>query len=118
RTVAGRLTENRIAVAMFRDRPLLGVGPGRYRERYRDYARRIGNDVRPVREAHSLPLQIAAEQGLIGLLGWMSAALAIAATALRRRVFDHLAGRALGAALATYATGSLFLHGSQLRLPL
>lgn len=117
RTIDGRVTENRVALAMFADHPLAGVGPDRYRERYRDYSRRIGNDPRPVREAHSLPLEIAAEQGVAGIVGWTTAIVLLGAMVVRRRAWDHLVGRALVAALVAYATGSLFLHGSQLRLP-
>jgi putative inorganic carbon (hco3(-)) transporter len=116
RTLAGRATENRIAVAMFRDHPVVGVGPGVYPSLYRDYARHIGNDPRIGRAAHSLPLQIAAEQGLAGLVGWGAAGLAVAGIAVRRRLWRSLTGRALLVSVATYLTGSLFLHGSQLRL--
>lgn len=116
RTTEGRATENRIALAMFLDHPVAGVGPGRYPSLYRDYARRIGNDPRTGRAAHSLPLQIAAEQGTAGLIGWGAAGLAVAGVARRRRLWASLTGRALLVAVATYLTGSLFLHGSQLRL--
>jgi O-antigen ligase len=116
RTLDGRSTENKIALAMFADHPLLGVGPGNYPTFYRDYARRIGNDARDLREPHSLPLEIAAEQGVAGLLGWAAMLVALVGYALRRRVHRRPAGRTLLIALATYATGSLFLHGSVMRL--
>jgi O-antigen ligase len=116
RTLDGRATENKIALAMFADHPLLGVGPGNYPAFYRDYARRIGNDARVLREPHSLPLEIAAEQGVAGLLGWLVMIVALVGYALRRGVQRRPAGRTLLLALATYGTGSLFLHGSALRL--
>jgi O-antigen ligase len=117
RPVGGRATENRIAVAMFADHPFTGVGPGEYMQVYRDYSRRIGNDPRPVRASHSLVLEVAAEQGLVGLLGFAAMVLALI-TAARRRAAHRLAiGRAVICALAVYAVGSLFLHGSQLRIP-
>jgi O-antigen ligase len=116
RTLSGRATENRIALSMFADHPLAGVGPGEYPVLYRDYARRIGDDPRSGRAAHSLPLQIAAEQGVAGLVGW-AAALAVAlGAALRRGAWQSLMGRAVLISAATYLVGSLFLHGSQLRL--
>jgi O-antigen ligase len=117
RTVSGRATENRIALSMFADHPLTGVGPGRYPGLYRDYARRIGNDRRSGRASHSLPLQIAAEQGVAGLVGWATALAVALGTVLRRGAWQSVTGRALLIATATYLVGSLFLHGSQLRLP-
>lgn len=116
RTVSGRQTEGLIAVSMFWDHPLTGVGPGGYPLLYRDYAREIGDDPRSLRAAHSLPLEIAAEQGVAGLLAWCAAGLALAGYARRRRVWRSAVGRALILALATYLAGSLFLHSSQLRL--
>jgi hypothetical protein len=70
-----------------------------------------------VREAHSLPLEIAAEQGVLGLLGWLAAGIAVALAAVRSHVWREPIARALVAALISYGVGSLFLHGSQLRLP-
>ena len=116
RTVSGRATENQVALAMLADHPLLGVGPGNYPTFYRDYSRRIGNDARVQREPHSLPLEIAAEQGAAGLLGWLVMIVGLVGYALRRGVARRPAGRTVLLALATYATGSLFLHGSALRL--
>jgi O-antigen ligase len=115
RAVSGRATENLIAVAMTVDHPLTGVGPGGYPGLYRDYGRRLGTDPRSNREPHSLPLQVAAEQGLVGVACW-AAALALVAGALRR-AWRLREARTVATCLATYGVGSLFLHGSQLRLP-
>lgn len=116
RATEGRLTENQVALAMFADHPVTGIGPGGYTIAYRDYARGIGSDPRVQREPHSLPLEILSEQGLAGALGWLTALAvvgsAVAGGGLRRRV----AGQPLIAALIAYGAGSLFLHGSQLRL--
>ena len=46
RSVGGRATENLIAVAMFTEHPVAGVGPGGYPGLYRDYSRRMGADPR------------------------------------------------------------------------
>lgn len=116
RPVGGRLTENRIALAMFGDHPLIGVGPGQYDFLYRDYARRIGNDPRYFRQPHSLPLQLGAEQGLVGLIAWIAGGLATLRFALRRGVWRLPVGRAVLLSIATYMIGSLFLHGAVLRL--
>jgi putative inorganic carbon (hco3(-)) transporter len=116
RSVGGRITENRIAIAMFKDHPLTGVGSGQYDFLYRDYARRIGNDPRYFRQPHSLPLQIAAEQGLVGLLAWLVAGIVTMRFAIRRGVWGLPIGRAILLSIATYMIGSLFLHGAVLRL--
>lgn len=116
RSVGGRATENRIALAMFADRPLTGVGPEQYVELYRDYSRDIGDDPRPRREPHSLPLEIASEQGLVGVAGWLVAGMVAFSYAFSRGIWRTALGRALALSVATYLVGSLFLHGSQLRL--
>lgn len=117
RSVGGRATENRVALAMLEDRPLTGFGPNTYSFLYRDRSRYIGNDTRSAREAHSLPLEIGAEQGLVGIVGWLLAGAVALTYALRRGVRETPLGRALLLAPATYLFGSLFLHGSQLRIP-
>jgi|GEM_PF-6582381 len=116
RPVGGRATENQIALAMLGDHPVAGVGPGRYQTLYRDYSRDIGDDPRPLREAHSLPLEIASEQGAVGVLGWLLAGFVTLSFALRQGIWGTALGRTLVLSAATYLAGSLFLHGSQLRL--
>lgn len=116
RTVSGRATENQIALSMFADHPIAGVGPGQYPTFYRDYARRIGNDPRSNREPHSLPLQIAAEQGLIGIIGWIAAGIYLFGYLRSRRVWHDRVGSVVIVSIITYLVGSIFLHGSQLRL--
>jgi O-antigen ligase len=116
RDTAGRLTENTIAVKMFEDHPLAGVGPGGYPVRYRDYTRRYGSDPRVLREPHSLPLQIAAEQGIVGILGWLAAGIWLVRRTWRP-LQRSVIGRAVLIALGSYLLGSIFLHGAQLRIP-
>jgi O-antigen ligase len=117
RDVSGRLNENRIALAMWADHPVSGAGPGRYPYLFRDYARKYGDDPRTDRTPHSLPLEIAAEQGIIGLVAWAAASVFLVRYIRRRRVWDSLIGRATILALATYMFGSLALHGGILRQP-
>ncbi len=116
RTVSGRETENQIALAMLGDYPVTGVGPGTYKALYRDYSRNIGEDPRSIREPHSLFLEIGAEQGVVGLIGWGLAALVVLSYVLSRGIWRTTLGRALLLSIATYMVGSIFLHGSQLRL--
>jgi O-antigen ligase len=123
RTVAGRATANLVAIAMFADHPASGVGPRRYPDLYRGYARRIGNDAQEPsqfnsierREAHSLPLEIAAEQGLIGIAGWLAAAILLIRLAAAAGVARSLLGRSVILSICAYMVGSLFLHGADLR---
>lgn len=64
----GRLSENMSAWQMFREHPFIGVGLHNYSTHYQDYSRRLGLDPRrESRAAHNMYLQIAAEQGLVGL---------------------------------------------------
>lgn len=116
RSVSGRETENRIALAMFGDYPVTGVGPHQFENLYRQYSRNIGEDPRSIRAPHSLPLEIAADQGLVGIIGWGVAAFLFLSYVLSRGAWRTTLGRALLLAVATYMFGSLFLHGSQLRL--
>jgi O-antigen ligase len=67
-SLRGRTSEVTAAWQMFLDHPVVGVGAGNYETRYQAYAEDIGLESRRVeRQPHSLPLEIAAEHGLIGL---------------------------------------------------
>lgn len=74
----GQLTGHRVllwrdALGLAHDEPLLGTGPGRFGELSPTVALSLPSDDRP----HSAPLQLAAEQGLIGVVllaavfGWI-----------------------------------------------
>ena len=65
----GRMSEYAVGFRMFRDNPVLGIGYDNYAANYLDYSMRIGLDPRRTeRSAHSLYLEVLAEQGLLGLL--------------------------------------------------
>jgi hypothetical protein len=116
RDVVGRQTAALVGLSMFEDHLLTGVGPDRYPAHFRHYSRLIGNEARLVLEPHSLPVQIASEQGLVGVLAWLAAAVAILRYAIMRGVWRHLLGRAILFSLATYMVASLFLHGGLLEI--
>ena len=116
RTISGRETENQIAIAMFGDHPVTGVGVDVYQTLYRSYSRDIGADPRMVRAPHSLPLQIAAEQGVFGIIAWLAAAIVVVGYVRTRRLWSLPLGRAVILSLTAYCVGSLFLHGSQINL--
>jgi O-antigen ligase len=77
---ADRVLGWRTSLTMLRDHPIVGVGPGMYRERYDAYqsVEAIALD-RPPRElerdrshAYNMILHVAAELGLLGLLGFLA----------------------------------------------
>ncbi|WP_405892567.1 MULTISPECIES: O-antigen ligase family protein [unclassified Streptomyces] len=77
-SLEGQLTPHRVllwhdALGLVHDEPLLGAGPGRFGELSPTVAQALSADDRP----HSAPLQLAAEQGLVGaallaaVFGWV-----------------------------------------------
>lgn len=64
----GRASETKAAIMMFQEHPFLGVGVANYPVHYQEYSRKIGLDSRRgERHPHSLYLEIASEQGFLGL---------------------------------------------------
>lgn len=109
---------------MFERHWLLGVGPGNYEANYLVYSAQIGlSGEEGVRDPHSLPIQVAAETGLVGVicfavlltLGFVEMERA------RRRLYQHRARRfadqiwGMELALAAYLVLSIFLHGAYFR---
>lgn len=65
----GRATEMGAAALVYLDHPVVGVGPGQFKYYSREYGERIGlRALAPNRQAHCLPLDVAAENGTLGLL--------------------------------------------------
>jgi O-antigen ligase/polysaccharide polymerase Wzy-like membrane protein len=72
--IRGRATESLAALYVFRDHPVLGVGPQQY---FRRYSTQYGNalDIRFLdenRRAHNLYLEIAADTGVLGLVTFLA----------------------------------------------
>jgi O-antigen ligase len=121
--VQGRATEMLAAGLVFLDHPLVGVGPGMFPYYVEEYAR--GLNIRlltTTREAHMLYLGIAAEEGVLGLLCFMTILL----ITLRGLIRGHKRWRLSRPDLANmnasfmfviimYMTTGLFLHMSYLR---
>ena len=115
---------------MFADHPLLGVGAGNFGSYYPHYSRQTGSPAdlfyehgeMHLEHAHSLYLEVAAENGFIGL-ALFAALLLVSYRTLRRtrtmgvasgRARDPLSALALSIALSGFLATSLFLHsGSQ-----
>ena len=117
--IRGRATESMAAFLVFRDHPLLGVGPGEF---FRRYSAQYGNalDLRFLdenRRAHTLYLEIAADTGALGLavfLGIVGTTMAALwrANAFWRRRDPELASlaEAFLLALVAYAATGMFLQ--------
>ncbi len=108
-SASGRVSVMLSAVEMFEDNPVLGVGYGAYNDRYLEYSRSFGLDDRG-RElsAHSLPLEVMAEEGLVGLTAWF-AFLAFTGVALMR-IRHTTIGQSLIFMMVAYLSTGLLLH--------
>jgi putative inorganic carbon (hco3(-)) transporter len=124
RSFIGRTSEMIVAVQMFQDNPLFGVGYTSYEDNYLDYSTKLGLDDRlESREAHSLYLEMAAETGLIGIIAFGSMILTIFLMMHKSRkqlieiqrpdLIPWLIGLQYG--LMAYLFTSLFLHDGYVR---
>jgi O-antigen ligase len=102
-----RVTMLQVGMGMVRDHPVWGVGPEmveREFERYRPAA--FVNPVPP--HLHNVPVQIAAERGLLALAAWIWFVVAVAADAfarVRRGETPALAATACAALVAMLVAG-------------
>jgi len=81
KATAGRALLVRGGVDMFADRPVFGFGSGSFAERYRDREDLLSE--RSPAESHTIPVTVAAEQGVIGLAAYI--ALLVVALSLQLR---------------------------------
>ena len=68
KATSGRFELLEGGLAMFADRPLYGYGSGSFAERFRD--RENASSLRAASASHTIPVTIAAEQGVIGLVAY------------------------------------------------
>jgi putative inorganic carbon (HCO3(-)) transporter len=115
--IRGRKSENLAALQMFRDHPILGVGPGNYPLHYLEYSQKIGLDPRLAnREPHNLYLGTLAETGIVGasaffVVLWLSLRGAWRGKRwLRGR--DALLAEGIFVALTSFLVAGLFLHST------
>jgi len=115
----GRFGEAVVGIEMFHDYPVTGVGPGNYPSRYVEYSSGYGIDYRlEQRQPHSLPIEVAAELGILGLAWWTIAAYLLGSRLLGARRFAAVDEDAelkhyldaLCVSFAGFAVTSLFLH--------
>jgi O-antigen ligase len=82
-TVQERLYMWKSGLAMWRERPWLGVGPGGVKRSYPQYALPEAGK-KSTSHVHSSPLQILVERGVVGLAAWLSIWVAFFVLAARR----------------------------------
>ncbi|MFG0333714.1 MAG: O-antigen ligase family protein [Maioricimonas sp. JB049] len=118
----GRATEMGAAALVFIDHPLVGVGPGMFKYYSRDYGERIGlRALAPERQAHCLPLDVAAENGLLGLICLVGVFGAVSVRLMR--IIDRNGAGSSRSGLplayllmvAVYFASGLFLHFAFIR---
>jgi O-antigen ligase len=103
----------RSGLAMWRERPVLGIGPGGVKREYPHYALPEAIKKR-TSHVHNTPLQILVERGVLGLAAWLAiwAAFVIRCVGLLRRLpAEAAAGRVLVvgslAAMVAFLVGGL-----------
>ena len=118
----GRATEMGAAALVYLDHPAIGVGPGQFKYYSQDYGKRIGlRSLAKHRQAHCLPLDVAAETGSLGLFCLAGAVTMTLRSLLRiyrdgsQAMFYRQAALAFLVALGIYLTNGLFLHFAFIR---
>ena len=115
--VLGRESENFAALEMFRDHPILGVGPGNYPLHYLDYSEQIGLDPRLApRDPHNLYLGTMAETGIVGACALLAVLWLALRGAWRARLRlgggDSLMAEGVFVGLMSFLVAGVFLHAA------
>ena len=117
----GRSAEMRLAAEMALDHPIAGVGIGHFEKKFQAYSNRFGFLPRQEdRQAHSLYLETAAEQGIIGIIAFAAVVIVVLRKALLARHLLLSSGRrdearaieAFLMALGAYLVYAMVLHTS------
>ncbi len=109
-----------VALQMFKDNPVWGLGVGQYEVNYPHYALVMGYDPGAPPRAHNRILELMAENGFVGLLVVLALCLAAVSIAWRaaRRLFENGRRgeanlvRAFIVGFAGYWVTALFLHNA------
>jgi len=121
--VKGRATEMGAAALVFFDHPIFGVGPGMFQYYAIEYGDKIGiRSLGKDRQSHCLLLDVAAENGILGLLCFLGI-VGVTLRDLHRTRKKYLARHPATANMATgfilvlllYLATGLFLHFSYVR---
>lgn len=111
---SGRCELIKGGVRLFESKPVLGWGSGSYRVAYRKEEGASG--VKAVAASHTIPVTVAAEHGIVGLLLYV-ALLVAAVAALLRKARESLARAAIAAAFIAIIVHS-WLYAAFLEDPL
>jgi O-antigen ligase len=119
-SLRGRESENVAGLRMWRDHPLIGVGPDNFEVHYEHYAEAIGTDQRAEqRGAHNLYLESLAEIGVLGAGAFFTVLwLALRGAWRARRALaprDALLAEGVLVALATFLVCAVTLHSAYAR---
>lgn len=123
-SLRGRTSESLVALQMFADHPILGVGLGNYPLLYQEYARRFGLEFRSeVRQAHNLYLEVASETGILGFLSFaallwgMLSSMWRAQKALASKGLNSMSNMVIAYAfgLLGFLVAALFIHAAYFR---
>lgn len=121
RAIQGRASENLTAWIMFMNRPFMGVGLNNFAYLYQDYTKTLGLAPSATnRSPHNLYLEVAAEQGVVGLIVFLiMIVLALRSVLHARRRFiaagmEDYANMTTGFAIAFagYLFAALFVHAA------
>jgi putative inorganic carbon (HCO3(-)) transporter len=120
-SLRGRMSEYAVGIQMFLDKPILGIGYENYAANYLKYSMKIGLDPRRTeRSAHSLYLEVLAEQGILGLVmfGFVLYS-AFKSLAKARKLFNKIAlsefadlALAFEIGFIGYLAAAIFIHGA------
>jgi O-antigen ligase len=117
----GRMSEYAVGMEMFLDKPILGIGYENYATNYLKYSMQLGLDPRRTeRSAHSLYLQVLAEEGILGLLMFVFVLYsAFKSLSKGRKLFQKIGleeyadlDLAFLIGFVGYLTAAMFIHGA------
>jgi O-antigen ligase len=112
RATSGRVNLMRGGLRMFADRPLYGYGSGSFAERFR--ARENKGEAQAASASHTIPITVAAEQGVIGLAAYVfvlvTAFRLLFGGLMRLRRQQEPSARLLGRLVVAAAFAALVFH--------
>jgi O-antigen ligase len=120
-SLRGRMSEYEVALRMFLDHPIVGIGYENYAANYLNYSVRLGLDPRNTeRSAHSLYLEVLAEQGILGFAMFVYVLYsAFSSLSKSNKIFNKIAlegdadlALAFEIGFVGYLASALFIHGA------
>lgn len=115
-SLVGRISAQEQAAMMWQERPVFGFGPGTFPSQVPNFAGRVPTAVlAPPDGSHNLYAQLAAESGVVGLLGWAVLILGfisvlVLAIIAAPRSKDRVLAAAACTAIIGWSVASIGLH--------